>query len=185
MGNLKISKWDGSYNPYCSYKASIILFYYDIEQYHKTDHSIPNMYYLIKEKDNEIPFRTIHPIDAKGNISLNEYILCPTIHEAKYFLRNKMDIDIVEYPEIDKREKRYCADIYIKGKPLKHKKYTSETYTTPEEAFENALMYVLTKINKIDKPHPKIYHNLIYVLINLDNLDRLNIVEINPSIFIA
>lgn len=177
--NNKIWSWRQLlYDPYCSYPASVILFYYGIEEYHRISHDIPDMYYLIKERDNEIPFRTIDPIDARGNRKLEEYILCPSIYEAKYFLRHKLDIDIIEYPQINKQEKTYCADIYIEGKPLKHKKYADKTYDTPEEAFENALMYVLIKYKSSDLGHVKIYRNSLYILNNLDNLDRLNIVKI-------
>ena len=171
--SLEISEQAGSYNPYCSYPISLILFYYNIEQYHMSHMSIPDVYYLIKEKEDETPVRLICPINSR-----NEYVLCPTIHEAKYFLREKMDIDIVEYPEMNKQGKRYCADIYIKGKLIKHKKYADKTYDTPEEAFENALMYVLIKYKSSDLGHVKIYRNSLYILNNLDNLDRLNIVKI-------
>ena len=127
---------------YCSYNLALVLFFYDIEK-----EFIPNQYYEIDITNNDEPESYI-PNDK------DRYFPRFSIHEAKYFLRTCMDIDIIERPIMVNRKKMYAADIWFKGKLIKHKKWSYMFFKTPEEAFEEAVFYILLdkELNRIKKP---------------------------------
>lgn len=60
--------------------------------------------------------------------------LCPTLYEAKKWLRDKHDIDIVVEPEIDENTDKkigYCFDLYTD--------FPSVSYSSIFETYEEAL----------------------------------------------
>ena len=149
------------YNPYCSQTASLILFFYNIEDSVKITR-------LTHGNKNKNGMQSIYHVFRLKDIDKKEYLIpCPTILQAKYFLRTKFNIDIIEYPVLDKQEKVYQADIWYKNRLIKYKKYTktNKKFKTPEEAFDYALTYVLTRIETIPSV-TKTYNGVMYTLQN-------------------
>lgn len=152
---------------FCSYNLAMVLFFYDIDK-----ELICNRYYekVISNSDDPDTF-----IPSSSN--MDKYFPMFTIHEAKYFLRTCMNIDIVEYPVMHNKTKMYAADIWFNGKLIKHKKWAYMFYKTPEEAFEDAAFYILLdkELNRIKKPAVMIgkkeWYGTTYTLY-VNNLDR-------------
>lgn len=129
---------------FCSYNLALVLFFYDIDK-----ELICNRYYekVISNSDDPDTF-----IPSSSN--MDKYFPMFTIHEAKYFLRTCMNIDIIEYPVMYNKTKMYAADIWFNGKLIKHKKWAYMFFKTPEEAFEEAALYILLdkELDRIKKP---------------------------------
>lgn len=150
---------------YCSYNLALVLFFYGIEEEFVNEH-----YYEIDISNYDDP-DTYIPHDK------SRYFPVFTVHEAKYFLRTCMDIDIIERPIIVNKEKMYAADIWVSGKLIKHKKWSYMFFRTPEEVFEEAVLYILLdkELDKIKKPAVMIgkknWGDAQYTLY-VNNLDR-------------
>ena len=158
-------------NIVCSYNLAMVLFMYEIDKvfWEKS-------YYEIDSDIGTNPYLTDEPIDKHGNYDRELYFPVFTMHEAKYFMREYLDIDIAVHPVMVIGKKMYGADIWVKGKQIRHKKWSYMFYDTPEAAFEEASLHILLfrEINKLKEPAlmvgKRVYCSTLYTMY-VNNLD--------------